>query len=125
MRTFRIRELLRKNAPAINFRGDYDHAETYVKGDAVGFGKRTYVAMQATTGQDPAHTEVWAALPFHKTPLKDVQVGSYIWTDTGPVKVVRVTPKELDAEKEVVSMTKGHMYYADGILSHNIKLPQG
>lgn len=59
-----------------------------------------------------------------KTPLRRVKVGQEVVTDCGMVAVVRKEAKTFDAEKEVVSMTKGHLYYANGILSHNVKLPQ-
>jgi hypothetical protein len=59
-----------------------------------------------------------------KTPLKRLRIGQEVVTDHGMVAVARKNKKTFDAEMLVVSMTKGHLYYANGILSHNIKLPQ-
>jgi hypothetical protein len=58
-----------------------------------------------------------------KTQLRSVKVGQEVITDCGMVAVVRKEAKTFEAEKEVVSMTKGHLYHANGILSHNTKLP--
>jgi hypothetical protein len=59
-----------------------------------------------------------------KTPLKRLSIGQEVITDQGMVEVVRKEEKVFDAEMLVVSMLEGHLYHANGILSHNIKLPQ-
>ena len=58
-----------------------------------------------------------------KIQLRKIKVGNELVTDAGLVKVVRAEKKTLDSEMEIVTMIEGHTYYANGILSHNIKLP--
>jgi hypothetical protein len=58
-----------------------------------------------------------------KIRLCDVEVGNELLTDIGLIRVVRAEAKIIDSEMEIVSMTRGHLYYANGILSHNFKLP--
>jgi hypothetical protein len=59
-----------------------------------------------------------------KIRLCEVEIGNELVTDVGLIKVIRAEPRTIDSEMEIISMTKGHLYYANGILSHNIKLPQ-
>jgi hypothetical protein len=59
-----------------------------------------------------------------KTPLGQIEIGEEVITDCGMVRVARKEFKTFPANKECISMPKGHLYYANGIMSHNFKLPQ-
>jgi hypothetical protein len=59
-----------------------------------------------------------------KTPLKRLRKGQEVVTDSGMVAVISKRQRKFVGEMEVISMTEGHLYYANGILSHNIKVPQ-
>lgn len=56
-----------------------------------------------------------------KIPLCDVKVGDSMVTEAGESRVVEVVEFEEEGIKVRVVMNDGHLYWANGILSHNIK----
>ena len=57
-----------------------------------------------------------------KTPLRLVELGEGIVTDAGIVAVTCIAPLQRPGRKLVVRMERGHLFWANGILSHNVKL---
>ena len=58
-----------------------------------------------------------------KVSLSTVGIGSRLITDTGLVEVVANDYVEEEGTKWRVVMPRGHLYWANGILSHNLKAP--
>lgn len=56
-----------------------------------------------------------------KTPLRLVEVGEGVVTDKGIVAAARIAPLQRPGRKLVVSMQRGHLFWANGVLSHNLK----
>jgi hypothetical protein len=50
-----------------------------------------------------------------------VRVGRWLITDTGEAKVAQVKKVTADGVKLKVSMDSGHLFFANGFLSHNLK----
>ena len=57
-----------------------------------------------------------------KIPLRMVLCGEKIITDTGMVAVVKNRKFKNKATKFIVDFPRGHLYWANGILSHNLKI---
>jgi hypothetical protein len=58
-----------------------------------------------------------------KTPLQLISCGEEIITDKGMVVVVEKRAIQKSATKLAVYLLTGHLYWANGILSHNLKEP--
>lgn len=59
-----------------------------------------------------------------KIPAEDFKVGDWIVTENGEMKLAEVRKFYKDCTKMQVQMPKGHLFFANGFLSHNFKLPQ-
>jgi hypothetical protein len=57
-----------------------------------------------------------------KTPLAEVVEGDFVVTRAGSARVVRVERERFPAQAVRVEMHTGHLYWANGILSHNVKI---
>ena len=57
-----------------------------------------------------------------KTPLNLISCGEEIITDKGMVAVVEKRTVQNKAIKLAVYLPTGHLYWANGILSHNLKV---
>lgn len=56
-----------------------------------------------------------------KTPLDEIKVGDWVVTAMGESPVTKVQHIKETGEKLVVEVPRGHLYWANGILSHNFK----
>lgn len=56
--------------------------------------------------------------PF-RTPLQFLEMGQVVMTNDGPSEVIKIYPFKRACSKRVVHLDKGHLYWANGILSHN------
>lgn len=59
-----------------------------------------------------------------KQPANSFKVGDWVITDHGEKKLAEVRMFYKDCTKMQVQMPTGHLYFANGFLSHNVKLPQ-
>lgn len=58
-----------------------------------------------------------------QTQMRALEIGEYVITKIGVQSVVAKHEFERSCMKEAVHMERGHLFWANGILSHNIKLP--
>lgn len=89
------------------------------------FHQREWVRLETSTGR------VLACTPNHPLYSPDGQQradrfssGKWIITDQGEEKLSDVQKFLRDCTKVQVEMSRGHLFWANGFLSHNIKIPQ-
>jgi hypothetical protein len=61
-------------------------------------------------------------LERYKIISSDLSAGCFVITETGPDELIEVTPIIRVCTKRSVHMNQGHLYWANGILSHNQKI---
>ena len=54
-----------------------------------------------------------------RTPMEFVEMGMHVMTNDGPAKVINWYKFSRACSKRVVHMERGHLFWANGILSHN------
>lgn len=54
---------------------------------------------------------------------QDLQAGDNVITDRGEQEIIEVKSHRRKCSKHEVKMSEGHLYWANGFLSHNVKIP--